>query len=530
MKTIISTLLCVTLFLSAFTQKEFSQLYSLKIPVPADYWSPSQDRSHVIAGDLAEICSIDAVAGKVLWTMRFKEKFGVKKCEEWNYLGDIGVLEIIVKGDKKDERRTILVDDKTGQEISEEAYRLKKEKPAKTKSSRKKGPTWSSKDGVWVEKPAVTLQLAYERPKINSSFQRDKKFGITVSCSGEYSWSTTVQGSFVRSLCDNTAGFGQDFGGDFISIQATEDVVFIQYEGLSVLDIKTGKLLWETSFDFSVFDFGVFKSEMIIGRAPMPVVDKDAVYVADLSKDVRKIRKFDLRTGKILWESEKVAKDAIITEMIVLQDMLVVKNGGEVNVQTLVTNQNGGSTCTSEYKNEGDFSLTAYSTSNGALAWDANRIKSLGDKFKSISNLNTDGTVLFVASDRSAFSLDPKTGNANWKADISKLKIGKPKEIALSGEDLIVDGDEGVARITQANGSVKYNTNTDKNLGWFVHGDVYYLWTGKKPEERNQFIRFNMENGQVEGMIKETPYPYFTGDGNEFIKKSGSVLSRYRTK
>lgn len=532
-KTFVTIAIAIGMSTMLFGQKEFKKMYEMKFPVSVDQWEVNDDITTLVAGDMAEVCGIDAVTGKVLWTIITKEKFGVKKVESWTYDTDLGVVEFQYKGEKRGDVTYSFVDERTGELLGEEATKRGKKdrgpKPKRTKSKFSKS-SFAGLGGLELEDPAVTLNLSYERPKMNSSFGRGKTMPITVSCEGEYSWSTTVQGAFVRALCDNVIGYGDDFGGDFIDIEAYGDFVFIQYEGLSVLDIKTGNVLWSTTFDFSSFDFGVFKSEMIIGRAPMPVCDNNAAYIADLSKDVRAIRKFDLRTGNKLWESERLDKDGIITQMIIVNGALIVRNGGEVLVQKLVTNGNDGSqTCISEMKEEGDFSLNAYDASTGKPLWVADDLKALGDKFKGISNLITDDNLVYVASEKNLFALDPKTGAAKWKVDVTKMKIGKPMAIYFDGDDILIDAKEGLARVTKSDGKTLYATNFDQNLGGFFRGDVYYVWTGKKPDEINEFIRFNLTTGAIEGGIKDTGYPYFNYDGNEFVKKKDNVLYRFKT-
>ncbi len=533
MKKIISTITAVMMCSSwMLSQKEFKQVYELKFPVSVDSWQNNDDQTLVVAGDMSELCGIDAVNGTVLWTLPVKDKLGVKKLESWEYDIDLGIVILTHKGDKRDDVKTIYLDEKTGNVLSEEASKKPKQEKSGGLFTRYKfnESSWTGSGGLHVENPDVYLDLTYERPKMNSSFGRGKTMPITVSCSGEFTWSSTIQGSFVRALCDNVIGYGDDFGGDFIDIDTYGNYVFIQYEGLTVLDMKTGKLLWTTTFDFSTFDFGLFKSEMTIGRAPMPVCDQSGTYIADLSKDVRAIRKFDLATGNKLWEAGGLKKDGIITQMIVVDGALIVRNGGEVLVQKLIINgQTGAETCISEMKEEGDFSLNAYDASTGKPLWIADDLKALGDKFKGISNLIADEKLLYAASEKNLFAMDPKTGVAKWKADMEKLKIGKPEDIFFFEDDILISAKEGYARVKKSDGTVKYGTNTDQNLGAFVRGDVFYLWTGKKPEERNEFIRFNLETGAIEGAIEDTYHPYFTPDGNEFIKKDDNVLLRYKT-
>jgi len=255
------------------------------------------------------------------------------------------------------------------------------------------------------------------------------------------------------------------------------------------------------------------------------------VCVADLSKDVRCIRKFDLATGKVLWQSEKLDKDAIITQMLVINDVLVLRNGGAVVKQELIMDLNTGQykECRTGITNEGDFSLNAFDINTGKMLWAGDKQKSLGDKFKNITNLLSDGSNLYVSSNDNLFCLDAKAGEAKTKVDVAKMKIGDITSLSFYKDDILIHGTKGIARVSKTDGAVKYATNTEKNIGEFYEGDVFYIYTGEKPENRNEFIRFNLETGAIEGKIKDTPSPYFTFDGNEFIKKKDQTFFRYKT-
>lgn len=529
MKNTISILLFVLSSFDTLSQEEFPELYSFKIPVSIDTRYISRDRSLVVVGDKHEICSIDAVTGKVLWTIRFKDKYGFRTCIDWSYDDGSGVIDIQAPGEESNTRRSIWLIARTGENIYEKTSAQEKKqrnttssKKPRTTESTEPSPKNISGEGSLSREPNVQLRLQYDR------FLITRNVDITVLCSGEYTWSTTVVGTYTRSLCTSTPLSNQL--SDLVRVWATKDVVFVQYEGLSVLDLKTGKVLWETPFDYTLMEYRGIKTTQVIGRAPMPLVDSGVVYIANLAKTVRKIRKHDLYTGEILWESEELPRKTVIAEMFLDGDLLMVKSGGTVNVQTL-TSKKGGGVCINEYKSAGDFRMTAYSPSEGTIVWDSPNVKLLSVLIENVSNLVMDDASYYFTSDKAAFSLDPKTGNVNWRRDLSKLKIGTPVLILPLGDDLLIDGTKGVARIKRANGDVKYGTPTGKNLGWFSQGDVNYRWTGKSLLEKHQFIRFNIETGQIEGIIKNTHLPYFTEDGNEFLKLdlTKRILSRYKT-
>jgi outer membrane protein assembly factor BamB len=528
-KTVVFTL-TLMLIVSAFAQKEFTKLYEIKCPISIDSWYSRSDQGLIIAGNPSAIWAMNGVTGKELWQVEHKSLFDIKKCEEWEYVEELAAIKLELKAEKKGDRKIVYLDEATGTIIQED---IKSRKPSASYPKLKKRKVkkeWIGMETLYLEDRDIELQLSYESPKFNSSFKRDKKFPISVSCSGKYHWTKQIQGNFLRSICDNGGTFSLRFG-DFITIHAEGDYVFVIYEGVSVLDIKTGKLLWETTYEYASFDFGLAKHEMIIGRAPIPVSDGTGVYIADLSKDSRAIKKFDVATGNLLWKSERLDKDAIITEMMIINGSLAVRNGGAVTKQELIMDLNTGQykECRTSVENEGDFSLNVYEANTGKLLWEGKKQKSLGDKFKNISNFLSDGTSLYVSSNNNLFSIDPKTGTANMQWDVAKMKIGDVNAISFYNGDILVHGEKGLARVNKTDPNPKYATITDKNLGEFFEGEVFYVYTGEKPEKRNEFIRLNIETGAVEGKIKDTPSPYFTFDGNEFIKKKDQVFYRFKT-
>ncbi len=532
MKNTLTLLLGWILLLSANAQKEFTRIYEVKSPVEVDTWYCRSDRGLIVAGNDAALMAMDGVTGKILWQIDCKSLVGIKKSQDWEYQEDIAAVKLEFKGDKKTGDRVVYLDEATGKIIESDVTKRSSASQKGTHLSLFNLPKkeWLGREVLNVEGRDLQLRLSYESPVLNSSFKRDKKMPIEVTCSGEYNWTSDISGNFVRSLCDNGGNFGVEFG-DFITLHVDGNIVFVIYEGISALDLKTGKLLWETPFAYTLFDFGMAKHEMVIGRAPMPLVDGNSVYIADLGKDSRCIKKIEASSGSILWQSQKLDKDAIITQMLLVNGALLVRNGGRVVKQELIMDLNTGNyvKCITKEENEGDFSLTAYDASSGKPLWEGKSVKELGDKFKNISNLLTDGQSVYVCSDKQLFALAPKTGIPSSHWDIASLKLGSIDALTYYHDDLLVHGEKGIARFAKNESQAKYATQCGKNLGEFFRGNAFYIYTGENEEELNEFIRFNLENGTIEGKIKDTPYPKFTPDGNEFVKKKDQVFYRYKT-
>ena len=137
------------------------------------------------------------------------------------------------------------------------------------------------------------------------------ELNITVEASGGHAWKQNFTGRVVRHLTNNY--LPADEGDVILSITTGQGKVFVVYEGITCLDLVTGKLLWSTTFD-NVETSGALKVKQEIGRAAMPLIAADGVYICDFSKDERSIKKLDLATGAVIWTADKLKKDDIVLD------------------------------------------------------------------------------------------------------------------------------------------------------------------------------------------------------------------------
>jgi hypothetical protein len=350
MKTILYTVALLLAGFAAQAQKEFPLQWKGTFPVSVEWRLLNEDRSLALGGDLTEMAMLDAVTGKVMWQFTFKEKFKEKKAKDWNWDKDKGVIYITFKGDKRNEEVTHYIDERTAAVISKEQYDLVKVKTIRTKWHRKGELVIGEGDN------SITVALDYEKKKVVSSAGKGTKASLSVNASGAHHWTTNIEARYIRTLCTNAIpAAAVDFGGDFLRLMYAQEKVFVIYEGLSVLDLKSGKLLWQIDLDNSEYDFGIFKSTQTLGRAGYPLVTDNAVYVADLSKGQYSIKKYDLESGKILWQGEAFDKDDVVPDMQVSGNVLLAQFGGRLNMQTYIPGTSGRpDVCKSEYKFAGD--------------------------------------------------------------------------------------------------------------------------------------------------------------------------------
>ncbi|MBK7113773.1 MAG: hypothetical protein IPH60_15185 [Flavobacteriales bacterium] len=97
----------------------FPMVWEGKFSVDPRWNAVSPDLAYVVAGDMEEIEMLDGITGKALWKYNFKEKHGVKQCEDWIAHHDTETIEVITQKDKNAPREVNYLDYRTGQVVAE---------------------------------------------------------------------------------------------------------------------------------------------------------------------------------------------------------------------------------------------------------------------------------------------------------------------------------------------------------------------------------------------------------------------------
>src|ERR1035437_3644949 len=319
MKNLKTLLILLALTVSVYAQKECTLIWKNVFPVEPKYRMISQDHLMMLEGNMNDMAMIDMVKGNVLWQVNFKKELNVKSAKKWKWLEDMGQIRVTVKGEAKDEEKEVYYDDKSGKSVSQNTKAV-----VKTKKSYSKERFASY---IEIKDKGLELNLTYQKRTFGELIS-NKPVSITIECSGNKIWSKTLSVKATTSLVDNR----EEGGEPLIDFSVQGDKVFLVYDGLSVFDLNTGNLLWETTFVNTEYDFGLFKSSQKLGRAANPLATMDGVYVVDLSKGQNCIKKFNNQTGAQIWKSEPFAKDAIVPELSIISNVLVARFGGTIQL------------------------------------------------------------------------------------------------------------------------------------------------------------------------------------------------------
>lgn len=506
-------------------QTEFAKVWETKLSFDPRWTTCTPDLDYVLAVVLTDFQMLDGATGKTLWNYNFKEKHGVSKFERYSTHPENETVEVTIQKKGKDApEETFFLDYRTGAVVGEAQLsgRVKEKTTRIPRSMRSRAVNQSSCTDVASN---TLVDVGYDAKRFMNA-KSGSDLNITVEASGGHSWKQNFTGRVVRHL--TTDYLPADDGDVILNITSGQGRVFVVYEGITCLDLATGKLLWSSTFD-NVQASGTLKVKQEIGRAAMPLIAADGVYICDFSKDERSIKKLDLTTGAVLWTADKLKKDDIVSELLVDGGNLIARFGGVIRVEQYIPGMDGKpDTYKVDDVFEGSTSIRAYDAATGKAIWNTEAME-LEDNFKKseCSLISGDGRVM-ACGEKNIYAFDAANGKLLLQGDYNAKVIGKARWLYGYEGNYMVEGEKGIAQL-KPDASVVYATNTGKCLMTEMRGEAFIVWTGKATDDRNEFIRFDPAAGKVMGQVEDCPRPRFNGTGDRFARFVGPKVTMFRT-
>ncbi len=499
-------------------------MWEAKFKVGIKSRSYSPDMAYVYGGDLAELQMLDGRTGESLWIYNFKEKHGIKNCNRWAADDETETIEVVFRKGKNDPEEIVYIDYASGTVVATEQVPGRKKVRTKIARSslRHRNVDQSS---CYDEATNTTIDVGYDFERmINAKGGTD--LNITVEASGSNAWKANFTGKVVRHLNNEMLSAGE--GDVILSVSSGHGKVLVIYEGITCLDINTGKILWSTTFDNVEYSGGL-KAKQEIGRSAMPLATSDGVYICDFSKGERTIKKLDLNTGAVLWQADKLKKDDIVSELLVDGGNLIARFGGLIRVEEYIPGMDGNPDVYKvNYVFEGSTALRAYDAASGKPTWNTEAMD-LPDNFKkSECNILSDEGRIFACGEKNLYIFDTATGKLLKQGEYNAKTIGKARSLYAYNGAFMVEGEKGIAQLNDEF-LQKYATNTGKCLMTGLYGEAFIVWTGKKPEEMSEFVRFDPNTGVIMGSMSDCTRPFFDPSGNRFLKFDGQKVVQYKT-
>jgi outer membrane protein assembly factor BamB len=514
MKKLILLSIGISLSLSVFAQAEFKPEYSFSFPFKPTNKIISTNRDYVLITDNENVALIDATNCKQKWSFTIKDKFGFKKAD---YCSLTETDSIFLFYTENKERKSVSLDLQTGNQITGSVKVIpdvKSEGKSEKSSFRDISHTFSSAEN------GVTLTVKY-RAKLIVSSASSSDATLSVVCDGKYKWTQTVNAKVMRTLYSNS-GMTREMA-DYLTAYVQGDKLFVVYDGFSVLDLASGKILWESDFDYVNFDFGLTKCTQEYPKAPFPYYENNVVYFTDMNKDVKKLRALDANSGKMIWESEQYDNDAMISNMFFVNNTIINQFGGRIFSQLYKVGMGSGAqeTWAKGFSFPTDGGFKSYDAKTGKLIWSTYGKKEFDGLKKRTTNALFKDNLIFVSTEKELFTIDALSGKLVVSTPISKLDIGFPTDISLLNNNIFIQATDGYAMLG-TDGKIVYATPTKEIFKTDIVGSTYVVWIGDKIDDLNSFICFDPLTGKIAGKMQDTRYPYFTSNGDAFVKFDGN--------
>lgn len=335
---------------------------------------------------------------------------------------------------------------------------------------------------------------------------------------GDIKWTQSYVGIPQRKLVTRERIYDMNIEGDKI---------FLTMNGLQVFDVNTGATLWAASYGASMNQnsFGKGNQSALYGTIADPLRVGRDVYIINRDKQKKYfLMKYDVNTGKLLWQSEKFKAAKAVPGVYVIEDRVIIQVGGVVEEQSITTTRDaeGNITVTRTVgtKNIKPNGLMAFNANDGSQVWDSERFK------KGITNAYAEGKNLIVSSGKSIYSINYKDGSVNYEEDVKNGGVGNAVEIRPYKDKIVVLGEKGVSLFNASNGKL-FKANKYKRAVVQKQVDNILLMRTAK----NDFAAFNLEDcSYVMYNAKKDSQQFLSEDGNFVWAYEKKVVSKLKTR
>ncbi len=489
------------------------------------------DGSIIIGSDQNEATGLDQ-GGKLVWSGRYKDitgHFGLNNCNFQYACFDANALFLFDKKLGKD--KMAVIDMKTGKSLwtSEEYQNVTDDNTeyiaeldaflislksslvmldARTGQKRWETDKFRGSIGQYLFLPATKeiVMVNYKPTGLAALFSGFKNQMVRINAlNGEIKWEATFRGLVEREVITRKP---------LVKLFRRDDKIFLQLDGLQVYDFETGKEIWSAVYETdeamrsSWWNRGPHGGKIvkggIYGAISNPIFTDDAVYLV-LGGDKLKqkyIEKHDLKTGKVLWTSEKI-KNALAMPSIILEDgHILAQIGGLINRQSIerVTQRNSTGTTEITYYNNywdfmGSYGILCLDAEKGSTAWRSEKFD------KRITNLITGEGMVFAGSGDEFYGFNIRTGEMKINVDHSKRKVGKSMWAFDNGDNVALVCDNGMSAYSKKDGSLIYNTDKFRGVtNYHMVGNNFFL--RKEKSSSNTLCAIDLKTGNTKGIIK----------------------------
>ena len=483
MKRLVIVMLTVFAFGGVKAQDEMKVIYEKEVDHSFDNTANGDDNGYSYAASGKEISVFNNKTGELLWNKKFKEVSDqLGKVDDIISMWDAKVIFVFDRKMGKDKMACIdatsgnllwvsakyqNVDDAdnvvyipslecfavtTKDHLTMIKVRTGEELWETDKFKGVVGDFLSLKDGS-------ILMINMKATALGSLFSGMKNQIVRINAkNGDIIWDQTYRGVVEKKVLTKEK---------LVKLNVEDDKVFLYMNGIQVFDYANGKPLWSAVYDETPSDvvknkkpggatkFGAY------GVVAQPLVVGEHIYVLDLvNKKNQYLKKYALKTGKLIWQSAEIQNARAIPGLYVIGDKVVLQVGGQVELQyeTKVRSGDGYSlTRTIEMENVKPLNVQCFNAITGVQIWESEKLK------KGLTNLFLSGDNVIVCSGKALYSMDINTGKEKYEMPLKEDNIGLADLIIDYNDEVIILGEKGISSRKKSDGSYTASSKFKKS-------------------------------------------------------------------
>jgi len=482
----------------ANAQDDMKEIYKKEMDHPFDYTANGDDESYSYASSSKEISVFNNKTGELMWNKKFKEiSDQLGKVDDVISMWDAKVIFVFDRKIGKDKMACIdattgallwvsakyqNVDDSDNivylKELGAFAVTTKENLTMiKARSGEELWATVKFKgivgDFVSMDDGSLVL-INMKATALGSLFSGMKNQIVKInSKNGDILWDQTYRGVVEKKVITRER---------IVKIKIEDNKVFLYMNGIQVFDYADGKPLWSAVYDETPSDvvknkkpgnatkFGAY------GVVAQPLVVGEYIYVLDLvNKRNQYLKKYTLKTGKLVWTSLEIKDARAIPGLYVIGDKVILQVGGQVELQYVqrIKGADGSVSLNSviEMENIKPLNVQCFDANTGTQVWESEKMK------KGLTNLFLDGNNIIICSGKALYSMDVATGKENYEKPLKEDNIGDADLILDYGDQVVILGEKGISKRKKSDGSLTGSSKFKKSTPVSYNGK--YIYGGK---------------------------------------------------
>ncbi len=492
MKKFVIVMLSVFVFSGVIAQDNMKVIYEKEVDHSFDNTANGDDNGYSYASSGNEISVFNNKTGELLWNKKYKEiSEQLGKVDDIISMWDAKVIFVFDRKLGKD--RMACIDALTGsllwvsakyQNVDDTdnvvfiaslgAFAVTTKDHLSMIKARTGEELWETNKfkgvvGDFISGPDGSLVLINMKATlIGSLFSGMKNQIVKINPkNGDILWDQTYRGIVERKILTKER---------LVKMEVSENKLFLYMNGIQVFDYQDGKPLWSAVYDQTPSD--VVKNKRPAGATKFgaygvvaqPLVVGEHIYVLDLlNKRNQYLKKYALKTGKMIWQSAEIKDARAIPGIYVIGDKVILQVGGQVELQYVVKSKDGSASAI-EMENVKPLNVQCFNAITGEQLWESEKMK------KGLTNLFLSGDNVIVCSGKALYSMNINTGKENYETPLKEDNIGLADLIIDYNDQVIILGEKGISSRKKSDGSYTASSKFKRSSpitynGKYIYGD-----------------------------------------------------------